>query len=118
VKMHVKVFVGMEYECPRGHRFMASAPDRVMTQAHNPNRDAAAAASTSANKIVAADMPLYMGCPCRYVRRTHVIILQFACSFLNGKKKEGSIAKNIVDKKVQRERMVALICLPTYLSKT
>lgn len=25
----VKIFVRVEYECPRGHRFMASAPDKV-----------------------------------------------------------------------------------------
>ncbi len=62
VNITVKVFVGMEYECPRGHRIMASAPDRVMKQTSNPNRDASSAA-----KIVATDMPLYMACPCRYV---------------------------------------------------
>ena len=61
VKLSVKVFVGMEYEClsGRGHRFLSSAPDRIMKQGSNPNRE------TSAAKVVNADMPLYMECPCR-----------------------------------------------------
>ena len=60
VKLSVKVFVGMEYEClSRGHRFLSSAPDRIMKQGSNPNRE------TSAAKVVNADMPLYMECPCR-----------------------------------------------------
>jgi len=29
-KISVKVFVGFEYECPRGHRFNVSAPDQAM----------------------------------------------------------------------------------------
>ena len=28
VRLKSKVFIGFEYECPRGHRFMVSAPDR------------------------------------------------------------------------------------------
>ena len=28
VLLILKVFIGFEYECPRGHRFMVSAPDR------------------------------------------------------------------------------------------
>ena len=51
----------MEYECARGHRFLSSAPDRLMKQGSNPNRE------TSAAKVVNADMPLYMACPCRSV---------------------------------------------------
>lgn len=26
----VKIFVGVEYECPRGHRFMLASPDKVL----------------------------------------------------------------------------------------
>ena len=26
----VRVFIGMEYECPRGHRFFCSAPDKII----------------------------------------------------------------------------------------
>jgi hypothetical protein len=26
----VRVYIGMEYECPRGHRFFCSAPDKVI----------------------------------------------------------------------------------------
>ncbi len=71
----VKVFVGFEFECIRGHRFMAAAADKAMRVTSNAvlPRDAAA-------RIVAADMPLYMPCPCRSQRaltaqlmRVHVV---------------------------------------------
>ena len=101
VKISVKVFLGMEYECGRGHRFLSSAPDRLMKQGSNPNRYKGrgdhmitiicdkqwpadiicdqillvvtslynvlppACRETSAAKVVNADMPLYMACPCR-----------------------------------------------------
>ena len=29
-EMHVKMFFGIEYECPRGHRFFCSSPDKVI----------------------------------------------------------------------------------------
>ena len=31
VPLNLKVFIGFEYECPRGHRFMVSAPDRSVS---------------------------------------------------------------------------------------
>ncbi|XP_034946459.1 protein SMG8 [Chelonus insularis] len=57
----VKIFVGVEYECPRGHRFMASAPDKVLKAAGN------GIVKDSGNKVTSstADMPLYFPCPCR-----------------------------------------------------
>ena len=57
----VKVFVGMEYECPRGHRFMGASPERVL------KAGSAASGKDSALKVVNNDMPLYMSCPCRLV---------------------------------------------------
>lgn len=59
----VKIFVGVEYECPRGHRFMASAPDKVLKATGN------GLVKDSGNKVTSstADMPLYFPCPCRFV---------------------------------------------------
>ena len=57
-----QAFLGFEYECPRGHRFMVSAPDRPM-KSSSTMREAA-------NKLVASQLPLYMACPCRYDWRT------------------------------------------------
>jgi protein SMG8 len=59
----VKIFVGVEYECPRGHRFMASAPDKVLKATGN------GIVKDSGNKVTSntADMPLYFACPCRFV---------------------------------------------------
>ena len=56
-RITVKVFVGFEYECPRGHRFMISAPDRPM-KSSSTMREAA-------TRLVGSDLPLYMACPCR-----------------------------------------------------
>jgi len=71
-RITVKVFIGFEYECPRGHRFMVSAPDKPM-KSSSTMREAA-------NKLVACDLPLYMACPCRITKppvaqltRIHVV---------------------------------------------
>lgn len=58
----VKIFVGVEYECPRGHRFMAAAPDKVL------KATGSGIVKDSGNKVTSstADMPLYFACPCRY----------------------------------------------------
>ncbi|KAG7212648.1 hypothetical protein KM043_012931 [Ampulex compressa] len=72
----VKIFVGVEYECPRGHRFMASAPDKVLKATGN------GIVKDSGNKVTSstADMPLYFPCPCRQTKpliaqlmRIHVV---------------------------------------------
>lgn len=62
----VKIFVGVEYECPRGHRFMASAPDKVLKATGN------GIVKDSGNKVTSstADMPLYFPCPCRSVKKS------------------------------------------------
>lgn len=54
----VKIFVGVEYECPRGHRFMLSSPDKVL-------RAASGIVKETGHKITNSDMPLYYNCPCR-----------------------------------------------------
>nr|XP_012220936.1 PREDICTED: protein SMG8 isoform X2 [Linepithema humile] len=61
----VKIFVGVEYECPRGHRFMASAPDKVLKATGN------GIVKDSGNKVTSntADMPLYFPCLCRQTKQ-------------------------------------------------
>ena len=59
-KVTVKVFVGFEYECPRGHRFMVSAPDKPMKSSSTVRE--------AASKLVSSDLPLYMACPCRITK--------------------------------------------------
>ncbi|XP_025415262.1 protein SMG8 [Sipha flava] len=54
----VKIFIGVEYECPRGHRFMCSAPDKILTTANN------GIVKENGNKVSNSDMPLYFPCPC------------------------------------------------------
>lgn len=57
----VKIFVGVEYECPRGHRFMASTPDKVL------KATGIGTVKDNGNKVTSSttDMPLYFPCPCR-----------------------------------------------------
>lgn len=70
----VKVFIGVEYECPRGHRFMLSAPDKVLRPSSN------SMVKDTGHKIAESDMPLYFPCPCRAAKpltaqlmRLHVV---------------------------------------------
>lgn len=55
----VKVFIGVEYECPRGHRFMLAGPDKVLRPLPN------SMVKDTGHKIAESDMPLYFPCPCR-----------------------------------------------------
>ncbi|PNF37753.1 Protein SMG8 [Cryptotermes secundus] len=70
----VKIFVGVEYECPRGHRFMCSAPGKVL------KTTGSGLVKDNGNKVTSNDMPLYFPCPCRNVKplvaqlmRIHVV---------------------------------------------
>ncbi|XP_068084532.1 nonsense-mediated mRNA decay factor SMG8 isoform X2 [Anabrus simplex] len=70
----VKIFVGVEYECPRGHRFMCSAPDKVL------KTTGSGLVKDNGNKVTGSDMPLYFPCPCRSAKplvaqmmRIHVV---------------------------------------------
>ncbi|XP_063540160.1 nonsense-mediated mRNA decay factor SMG8 [Cydia strobilella] len=73
----VKIFLGFEYECPRGHRFMMSSPDTVVNGGGGAcGRDAGAAGA----RLAASDMPLYSPCLCRgtntmlaQLMRVHVV---------------------------------------------
>ncbi|KAL1497183.1 hypothetical protein ABEB36_008182 [Hypothenemus hampei] len=68
----VKVFIGMEYECSLGHRFMLSAPDRILKAAPG------SIVKDTGHKIAECDMPLYYPCSCRpgkiaQLMRLHVV---------------------------------------------
>ena len=70
----VKVFIGIEYECPRGHRFMLAAPDKVLRAAPS------SIVKDTGHKVAESDMPLYFPCPCRMAKpltaqlmRLHVV---------------------------------------------
>ena len=60
----VKVFIGLEYECPRGHRIIASSPGKTKSMT-----------SSITNRMVNSDSPLYMECQCSK-GTTHPVISQ------------------------------------------
>ncbi|XP_031624571.1 protein SMG8 [Contarinia nasturtii] len=69
----LKIFVGCEYECARGHRFFMSSPDTIL-------RGGSGIVKDGGSKIVFNDMPLYFACPCRNAKpsvaqlmRVHVV---------------------------------------------
>ncbi|XP_053664642.1 nonsense-mediated mRNA decay factor SMG8 [Anopheles marshallii] len=69
----LKIFVGVEYECLRGHRFIMNAPDSILRCGSEIVRD-------SGSKVVFNDMPIYFPCPCRntinntaQLMRVHII---------------------------------------------
>ncbi|XP_055613167.1 nonsense-mediated mRNA decay factor SMG8 [Uranotaenia lowii] len=67
----LKIFVGIEYECLRGHRFIMSGPDTVLRGGSGIVRD-------SGSKVVFNDMPIYFPCPCRnsnvaQLMRVHIV---------------------------------------------
>ncbi|XP_059618175.1 nonsense-mediated mRNA decay factor SMG8 [Phlebotomus argentipes] len=70
----LKIFVGCEYECPRGHRFIMASPDKIL------RGGGGSLAKDSGRKVVYNDMPLYFPCPCRagksltaQLMRVHVV---------------------------------------------
>lgn len=69
----LKIFVGMEYECGRGHRFMMSSNSSVLRGSSGGSKS-----SNCGSKIVFSDMPLYFPCPCKnnsiaQLMRIHVV---------------------------------------------
>lgn len=69
----LKIFVGMEYECGRGHRFMMSSNNTVMRGSSGGSKN-----SGCGSKVVFSDMPLYYLCPCKsnsiaQLMRIHVV---------------------------------------------
>lgn len=63
VNFNLKIFVGCEYECQRGHRFFLATPNQVLKSSSSITRDCG-------SKIVFNDMPLYFPCPCRSAKPT------------------------------------------------
>jgi protein SMG8 len=55
----LKIFIGMEYECGRGHRFMMSSNDTILKGSTGGSKS-----SGCGSKIVFNDMPLVFPCPC------------------------------------------------------
>ena len=51
----VKVFIGLEYECRRGHRFITAPSDK----------SSKSKSTITAPKVVTSDAPIYSQCPCR-----------------------------------------------------
>ncbi|XP_017784295.1 PREDICTED: protein SMG8 isoform X2 [Nicrophorus vespilloides] len=54
----VKLFIGFEYECPRGHRFMLAAPDKILKAAPG------SIVKDKGQKVAESDMPMYFPCLC------------------------------------------------------
>ncbi|CAG9862883.1 unnamed protein product [Phyllotreta striolata] len=68
----VKVFIGVEYECSSGHRFMLSGPDRMLKAMPG------SIVKDTGHKVAESDMPLYYPCACRagklaQLMRLHVV---------------------------------------------
>ncbi|KAL3861502.1 hypothetical protein ACJMK2_007534 [Sinanodonta woodiana] len=58
-EVNCRVFIGEEYECPRGHRFFCSGPEKIIKVSST------STVKDNANKLVNLDMPLYCPCHCR-----------------------------------------------------
>ncbi|CAG7698435.1 unnamed protein product [Allacma fusca] len=69
----VKVFLGIEYECKRGHRFLLEAPDKILQTL---GQHGTPSLKEAANVVVGSDMPLYYRCPCKDSRDGTVMIAQ------------------------------------------
>lgn len=66
----LKIFVGMEYECGRGHRFMMSSNETILRGGSKAN--------SCGSKVIFNDMPLYFPCPCKnnsvaQLMRVHIV---------------------------------------------
>jgi len=55
----IRVYIGCEYECLRGHRFISSSPNHTVRVAQN------GVVKDDGTKLVRSDMPLYTPCSCR-----------------------------------------------------
>lgn len=59
VEMNVHIYIGDEYECPKGHRFFCSGPEKIIKVATS------SVVKDNANRLLTMDMPLYFPCQCR-----------------------------------------------------
>ncbi|UJR21134.1 hypothetical protein I4U23_024233 [Adineta vaga] len=58
----IRVYIGCEYECPRGHRFLCSSPNHVIRVGPT------GVVKDDGAKLVRSDMPLYTPCSCRIMQ--------------------------------------------------
>lgn len=56
----LKLFIGFDYECPRGHRFMISEPGKVLR-----HRRASGPLKMDASPLLNNDLSIWMPCPCK-----------------------------------------------------
>ena len=75
-QINLKAYIGMEYECPLGHRFICSGPDRLVKVASN------GIIKDDAYKLLYFDMPLYTACPCRNTKETTPYMAQMMRVFI------------------------------------
>ncbi|KAI8336173.1 hypothetical protein BC941DRAFT_354296 [Chlamydoabsidia padenii] len=61
----VRGFLGVEYECPSGHRFLSCGDGRVCKLGHKDHP------KTHANHFIHEDLPLYALCPCNFADYGH-----------------------------------------------
>ncbi|KAJ8021991.1 Protein SMG8 [Holothuria leucospilota] len=54
-----RAYIGLEYECPRGHRFIYSGADKIPKAPGG-----AGGPKEGGNKLVTSDMPLHVPCTC------------------------------------------------------
>ncbi|EDO39578.1 predicted protein, partial [Nematostella vectensis] len=71
----VRAYIGDEYECPRGHRFICSGPDKMVKATSSGH------VKETAHKLVNMDMPLYFPCPCRSSKPLHAQLIRvYVCT--------------------------------------
>jgi protein SMG8 len=59
-KEKIKLFLGLDYECPRGHRFMVQEPGKPLR-----HRRGSGPLTVSAAPLLKSDLPLWMPCTCK-----------------------------------------------------
>ncbi|KAI6236231.1 hypothetical protein M3Y95_00135600 [Aphelenchoides besseyi] len=64
-KEKIKFFIGFEYECPKGHRFMCEKPQKMLI--HDRSKGTV---KTDASEMISSNLPLFMLCKCSIVQRS------------------------------------------------
>ncbi|CAF0716244.1 unnamed protein product [Brachionus calyciflorus] len=90
----IKAFIGLEYECPLGHRFICSGPDRIVRLSSNGN------VKDDAYKLLNCDMPLYTACPCRNAKESPPYMAQAMRLFVVTP--PGNVIEKTEDKKMTK----------------
>lgn len=93
----IKAYIGLEYECPLGHRFICSGPDRLVRLSSN------GSVKDDAYKLLNCDMPLYTACPCRNVKDSPPYMAQAMRLFIVTP--PGTVTEKTDDKKITKIRI-------------